>query len=472
MKKNTGAWVVIIVLMVATMTCCKDKNSENSENNPINDWILENMQVYYLWENKLPAKTDKSLYPADYFETLLYKPTDRFSWIEENYVDLMNSFSGVVKEAGYDFNLFQISGTNNVAGGITYVKPGSPAEQAGLKRGDYFTTINKRQMTVNNYSTLLDEIGEAHTLGIITDENFTDISLSVVVYEENPILLDTIYTIESKKVGYLVYNFFAPDNGDGSKSYEKQLNTIFANFKSAPIDELVLDFRYNGGGYISTAIILSGMISNCTSADLFGFEQYNDVLTGYYLQKDTEFDKIYFEDMITRTNARGAIIESTPIEHLGMNRLYVLTSHGTASASELVINSLSPYLNNNIVLIGDVTYGKNVGSMTLYEKDVVKQKTNKWGMQPIVMKSANKEGFSDYGAGFPPDVAINEWDYDIKPLGNLEEPMLQAAIDHIFERTSQVRRSNIKQYKHIGSSIDRTPARQNMLITPRDLKSR
>ncbi|MDR0815042.1 MAG: hypothetical protein LBN37_04740, partial [Bacteroidales bacterium] len=345
-----------------------------------------------------------------------------------------------------------------------YIKPNSPAEKAGLKRGDVFSTINKKKMTVDNYQILLGETGEAHTLGIANDKTFsstTDVSLSVVVYKENPILLDTVYTIEGKQIGYLVYNFFAPDNGDNSRSYEKQLNDIFANFKSTAIDELVLDLRYNGGGYVSTAIVLSGMISNCTSQDLFGYERYNDILTEYFRDEEgADFEKMYFVDKITA---------NIPIVHLDTKRLYVLTSRGTASASELVINSLSPYL-NSIVLIGETTYGKNVGSVTIYEEDAVKQQTNKWGMQPIVLKTANKNNFSDYGKGFVPDVKVNELDYEIKPLGDTEEPMLQAAIDHIFGKTFQLKRSNIEQYRHLGSSIDRTPARRNMLVSPQKFK--
>ena len=145
----------------------------------------------------------------------------------------------------------------------------------------------------------------------------------------------------------------------------------------------------------------------------------------------------------------------------------MLTSSNTASSSELVINSLYPYL-NSIVLVGDTTSGKNVGSITIYEEDPVKQQSNKWGMQPIVLKSANKDGFSDYGKGFNPDIPIIELDYPILPLGDTEEPMLQAAIDHILGRPSSLNRtrSNIGQYKHLGSSIDRTPARRNMLVSP------
>ncbi|GHT24326.1 peptidase S41 [Bacteroidia bacterium] len=472
LKGRNFVWAIIIVLTGAASACHKDKNSDEGDKNAlINDWILENMQTYYLWEDKIPAKTDKTLNPDEYFETLLYRAEDRFSWIEENYVDLINSFSGITKEAGYDFNLFRTDEVN-VGGYITYVKPNSPAEKADLRRGDFFFTINQTPMTMNNYQTLLGETGKAHTLGVIDTvaEKIVDIPLLVVVYEENPILLDTIYTIDSKKIGYIVYNFFAPDNGSGNKSYEKQLNNIFTEFKSAAIDELVLDLRYNGGGYISTAIVLAGMISNCTVQDLFGYEQYNDILTRYYKEQDPDFYKIYFENLIITHNSRGQAIESVPIVHLDAKRLYVLTSYGTASASELVINSLSPYL-NSIVRVGETTYGKNVGSFTIYEEDAVKQQTNKWGMQPIVMKSANKNNFSDYGNGFVPDIEVNELKYDILPLGDTEEPLLQAAIDHILGRPSHLKpkakRSNIKQSTHLGSAIDRTPARRNMLVSPR-----
>jgi C-terminal processing protease CtpA/Prc len=292
-------------------------------------------------------------------------------------------------------------------------------------------------------------------------------SLAVVVYRENPILLDTVYTQEGKKIAYLVYNFFASDNNDGTMIYDKQLNDIFGRFKEEGVNELILDLRYNSGGSISSANALASMISNCTMQDVFSIEQYNDIVDAYFLEEyGGDYNTIPFMDYMIRTNSRGSAIEVTPIHHLGMQRLYVLTSYRTASASELVINALNPYLNNNIVLIGDTTVGKNVGSITIYEEDAVKRQTNQWGMQPIILQIANKIGFSDYLDGFPPDVEVDELEgiaeNDLKPLGDTEEVMLKAALDHISGKITPARKS-LKHGKPVGSFSDRVKARENMV---------
>ncbi|MDR1666446.1 MAG: hypothetical protein LBS03_01945 [Bacteroidales bacterium] len=476
MTKHFAKYLKTVVMATAwavTFLSC-NKDSDNGNNNQaVNDWILDNMSLYYLWEKHLPARTDKSLSPDAYFESLLYKD-DRFSWIQDNYIELINLLAGVVKEAGYDYGLRRMSNSEtDVIGYITYVKPGSPAQQAGLQRGDLFRTVNGQQLTIHNYGTLTDEMGANHTLRLIKqDGESIEKTLTVVEYKENPILLDTIYTREDKKIGYLVYNFFASDNNDGTMRYDKQLNEVFGRFIEEGVNELILDLRYNSGGSLLSSITLAGMISNCTSQDLFSIEQFNDIWSPYlreaYIEEygkahADDYNKDYFMDSITRKN-NGKKVEEVPIRHLGVERLYVLTSYRTASASELLINALNPYLNNNIILIGDVTVGKNVGSLTFYEENAVKQQTNKWGMQPIVVKIANKDGYSDYGQGFTPDVEVDELaEGSLKPLGDTEELMLKTALDHIAGAIIPTRKS-LERWKNIGSSADRVKARGNIII--------
>ena len=118
------------------------------------------------------------------------------------------------------------------------------------------------------------------------------------------------------------------------------------------------------------------------------------------------------------------------LNNIGSNltRLFVLTSSGTASASELIINGLRPYL--PVITVGDTTYGKNVGSITITD---TKNTTNTWGMQPIVVKVTNSVGFSDYSAGFAPDPANYDRDnyFILKPLGDINEPLLSKALNVI-----------------------------------------
>ncbi|MDR1666693.1 MAG: hypothetical protein LBS03_03240 [Bacteroidales bacterium] len=465
----TRKWLLLVcvVCIASAFSSCDKDDAKTEENNThVNNWILENMEVFYLWNDKIPSKTDKTLYPSDYFETLL-SDEDRFSWIQDNYTDLLNALSGVTKEAGYDFKLMKVTSTDpEVIGYITYVKPQSPAVAASLKRGDWFLTINGEQLTVDNYGTLLGGMGAAHKIGIVDwdTETIQEVSVDVTVYEENPLLLDTIYTMsEDKKVGYFVYNFFARDNGDGSMAYEKELNQMFGKFKEAAIDELIIDLRYNGGGAVITAQALASMVSGVSTSKVFGITQYNEQF-GQYLRGEygADYNKSYFIDALK--NEKGT--ETVPIHKLGLGKLYVLTSERTASASELLVNALTPFM--EVVMIGGVTVGKNVGSITIYEENPERQKTNKWGIQPIVAKFANSVGFSDYGYGFQPKIFVREDSTlnDIKPLGDVNELVLRAALNDIAGLTPAKTRAAVRTMRDpIGSSANRMPVRQNMYIT-------
>jgi C-terminal processing protease CtpA/Prc len=482
--------MMIILFTVLIISCNRDDGDESTiiggetenPNGEINEWILENMEVYYLWETHLPSKTDKTLSPDDYFESLLYHPDDRFSWIQENYLDLLNSLSGVSTEAGYDYNLTRMSQNGSeVIGYITYIKPGTPAAAAGLMRGNYFHKINGTQMTVNNYSSLIAQTSRQHTLGVSvlsgnTIVGIKNIALDVVEnYPENPILLDSIYNISDKKIGYFVYNFFARDKGDGSVSYEKELNNLFQKFKSERINELIVDLRYNSGGAVITTEALASMISGQPTDKVFYLEEYNQLLNKEFNRiYGKDYNKTYFIDNIERYNNSGRVIENIPINRLsGLSTLYCIVSRRSASASELLINGLKPYM--NVVLIGETTYGKNVGSITIYEDDPVKQKTNKWGMQPIILKIANANNFSEYGEGFIPDKEMYEHNTDtIKQLGDTEELLLHATINKIFGTEEDI----LPTTKHLGnqtsviaSSVDKTPARKNQYITPKKLRN-
>jgi C-terminal processing protease CtpA/Prc len=357
-----------------------------------------------------------------------------------------------------------------LVGIINYIKPNSPASETVLKRGDIFLTINGTQLTIDNYLQLLDQTSAPHVLGIDNGNTIQSVSLKVIRYEENPVLLDTIYAMGNKKIAYLIYNFFASDKGDNSYTYSRELNAIFGKYKQENVDELILDLRYNGGGSVDVAIALAGMISNRTSTDLFSIDQYNSIVHEESLiQYGNNYNKTFFSDfLITNYDENGRIIsQDTPIHKLtGLNRLYVLTSNHTASASELIINSLKPYM--EVILIGETTVGKNVGMYLFYERDPVKQKDNRWGMLPIVVKIFNANNQSDYTYGFTPDIPADEYiALPWLPLGNMREFLLERALDHIGVQPLNNLRSNGKGFylDPVISSFDRMPARRNLIVS-------
>ncbi|GHT41417.1 peptidase S41 [Bacteroidia bacterium] len=485
MSRKFSFALIVLGSLTLFSSCGEDDDPIGEEDDPIgeeirrnqnvNDWILENMDEWYLWNDKLPVKTNKNLDPKNYFESLLYRASDRFSGIQENFTELLESLSGVQLEAGYDFTGGGWD-ENSMAGLITYVKPNSPASQAGLKRGDFFLTINGARLPRNNdevLRNLQNALYANHTLEIIEGNSIREVPLSVVKYEENPIFLDTVYEISNKKIGYLIYNFFAQDNGDNSLAYVKELNQVFGKLQEQSINELILDLRYNSGGAMSTSVALASMIANRPSSDLFAKEEYNSLLDSYLREVGgANYNKTFFQDQIEKYDMKGTVLERVAINKLtGLNRIYVLTSSNrTASASELIINGLKPYM--DVVLIGTTTVGKNVGSVILYERDPQKQKNNTWGMLPIVFKIMNAANSSDYGNGFLPDVEVDEYQelplFPLFPLGDTEEVMLRTALTHIGVRAEK---NNLRaektapfSFRPVISSIDLTPARKNVVL--------
>src|SRR6185436_12247973 len=138
-KPLLGLWTVL--LFVTLISSC-NSNEPVSQNEYVNRWILEKMDLYYLWNKDIPNSPNKSQEPDVFFESLLSNE-DRFSWIQDNYQELLNSLQGVNKEAGYEFLLYR-DNTNpeNVLAQVVYVKTGSPAASKDLKRGDIITQIN------------------------------------------------------------------------------------------------------------------------------------------------------------------------------------------------------------------------------------------------------------------------------------------------------------------------------------------
>lgn len=415
----------------------------------VNGWIYDNMSVYYLWNDKLSKSPNYSLNPEDFFESILYKYNktsnpdgDRFSWIQEDYTELLGNLSGVAShEIGFEYILVGTDATlKQYYALVLYAMHGTDAELKGINRGRFITKINEQNITADNYKNLFGGTGTkklsmADFVYNETEKRYIlqssgDVTINMHNYfAENPIYLDTIYTVANNKIGYLVYNFFARDNGDKSNNYDKELISKLSNFKSKGVNEMVLDLRYNSGGAVSSAIALaSALVKNRSTKNVLTTSQYNSILHNALIKEEgANYNKDYFIDKIIGT--------TVAIPEMNLPRLYVLTSGWTASASEFIINGLKPYM--DVILIGETTYGKNVGSITIYEDDDPK---NKWGMQPIVVKFANSLGFSDFTAGFTPDYEIDEFEnLYLYSFGDTNDPLLGKALSLITGQTSFTR---------------------------------
>ncbi|MEI8084834.1 MAG: S41 family peptidase [Paludibacter sp.] len=445
---------------------CKDDVKGPSEDDKmsmyVNEWLYQNMSELYYWNTTLPAYASSSANPSDYFVSLKNK-ADRFSAIFASYNDILNELNGVsTADIGFDFQLYkENSYNNNVLGIVEYVKHGTPAEKQGIKRGDIFRRINGTQITILNYKEVINYLYDKSASSTITFALVANNSLydqtAVTVnkaanYQEDPVYMDTVYTVQNKKVGYLVYNFFTNDPGDGSMKYDLELNSVFQNFKTQNVSELIIDLRYNHGGMMSSAVHLSSMlVPNLTTNKVFAYTEFNQNYTDYF--NSSSFKSQYSENPFvtnfsTTIDAASPSTVKTPIQNIGNNlqRIFFLVGNGTASASEMVINGLSPFL--PVVLIGDTTVGKNVGSTLVND---TKNTNNQWAFMPIILKYFNKDHLSDFTQGFVPNFLVQD-DYS-NQLGNTNEDLLGKAISQISGLQGAPKPARVKRAL-LKSSLD------------------
>jgi carboxyl-terminal processing protease len=412
-----------------------------------NDFIWKGLNLYYLWKDSVPnlskerfasqkeLNTFLSGYskPETLFESLLYKPeslypkkgeyVDRFSWIVSDYLELEGMLQGTTKNNGVDFGLrYKSVNSTEIFGFVQYILPNSDASTKDIKRGDIFYAVNGTKLTASNYQTLLYST-ENYTLNLANYDggaispNGKSVTLTKTELSENPILINDVIVSGSHKIGYLMYNGFYPN-------YDTQLNDAFATLKSQGVTDLVLDLRYNGGGSVQTATRLASMITGQFTDQVFSKQQWNKDIQDYFEKEDSDALNNLF------TNKVGA----DPLNSLNMTKIYILTSKSTASASELVINGLKPYI--GVVQIGDYTTGKNVGSITIYDSPTFgkenRNPNHRYAMQPIVLKIVNAAGFGDYHKnGLTPTYELKENVANLGVLGTSSEPLLSTAIGRI-----------------------------------------
>jgi len=489
MKNKHLNWISILsfFLFIIVMVNCKKDPVEPpvptviKEATDVNKFVYNGLKDYYLWVDQVPnlivtkytVKDSLNAFlntftdPNVLFTSLLYKykTIDKWSFIVDDSKIIDNWIQGISETMGFDFMLARFGTTSNVFGFVRYVYKGSPAEKAGLKRGDLFMKVNDQQLTVTNYSTLLfNVLTYKLSLASISSANVISlngktVSMTAIQMQENPIQLDTVLNVGSFKVGYLVYNGFNAD-------FDLQLNDVFKKFKDAGIDRLVLDLRYNGGGSVQTAKYLASMIYGTATTKVFLKSQYNKGLQEYFVSTEGAESLIEnFTDKILKTATTTA---DTPINTVNMTKLYVITSDNTASASELLINGLKPYL--QVFNVGINTAGKYVGSFTIKDWDAkgVVNPNNNWAMQPIVVKIANSAGVSDYVDGLVPDYLLEEDIVNLMPFGDQNETLLKAVLNNIMglPQSAIVLKSQKLGLKRVFDSQDIRPFSKQMYINP------
>ena len=443
---NSRCFFLYLFLFSLLFTSCFEDNDDNGAlASEINDFVWKGMNASYLYKqeisdldnNRFNDSEEYASYlnsynsPENLFESLIYERDniDKFSLIVDNYIELEQYLSGVSLSNGLNFGLVYLpNSTNEIFGYVRYVNNGSEADLANINRGDIFRSIDDIPLSIDNYSDLLSQ--EVYTVNFanyfnnntedVSDDtielNDINIELQKVPLIKNPVHHYSTLNYSGGKIGYLMYNQFV-------SNYDDYLKTIFSEFKSNSVDELILDLRYNPGGSINSAIVLASLITGQFENEIFNTEQWNNDIQNYWLNNNPEY-------LINRFMS----FQSS----LNLSRVFILTTRSSASASELIINCLKPYI--NVIQIGTTTYGKYQASVTLYDSENFSNqnvnRSHNYALQPLVLKTLNANGVTDYYNGISPDYEYEERAFDMGQVGNINEPMLNFTFGIIDSRIS------------------------------------
>ena len=431
--KILKVFLIAIVIGSFTFSCFEDRDDNVILASSINDFVWKGMNAVYLYKAEIPNLANDRFStneeygnylnsyssPESLFESLIYdrQTTDRFSFMVDDYIawEQLNQGSTIANGLRYYYN-----GSSALA--IRQVVPNSPADIAGLKRGQYIIQIDGQDITDANVNDLLSQ--DTYTLYFAdlndngtpetTDDFFTangkTQTLTKTLITDNPVYQTEIIDVDGEKLGYVLYNRF-------NLTFNTQLNDAFGEFKVANIKHLVIDLRYNPGGSVNTASLLGSMVTG----------QFNDQI----------FSKLIYNDELQQFNYNYTFVnnfDGNNINSLSLDKVYILTTDLSASASELLINSLKKYI--TVVQVGDYTYGKTQASLTVYDSPDFLTKNNinpnhTYAMQPLVANSINVNDEPVPGTGLPPDLEIFETFYNLGTFGDVNEPLLARAIADI-----------------------------------------
>ena len=437
--KTKIRYIALTLLIGFSYGCFEDNDDNTTGSTSIKDFVWKAMNSVYLYNANVPdladdrfiTETDYNSFldgyssPEDLFEDLVFdrENVDRFSIITSNYFELEQSLSGVSKRSGAEFNFYLVPGsTTEVFGIVRLILPNSNASQTSLTIGQVFNKVNGTTMTTSNYRSLFNNDSYTINLANYDDNNTNDVSddsisdtaeditLIKSIYTENPVYKTEVFNLNNKKIGYLMYNGFVGE-------FDSELNNAFGTFKAENIDHLILDLRYNPGGSVRTATALGSMITGGFNNQVFATLKYNEDL------QNNNYDYVFTDEL---TNG-------TSINSLNLDEVYVLTSGASASASEMIINSLKSYI--TVVHIGSSTVGKSQASQIIYDSSnfgrVNANSTHTYALLPLIAITVNKNNTSVHSSGLVPDIEFKEKAANYGILGDPTEPLLEAALNEI-----------------------------------------
>lgn len=366
-----------------------------------NRWVYSEMNRQYLWREDLPDSTacDYDLAPKEFFYSIL-SDKDRFSYLTFN-----PTYSGrSARNYGFAFQPCEDKAGNQAAY-ILYVTSSS-ARKSGLRRGDIIEFRNDGDIL--DISLLTMQNGILNPSG----DHF-ELTLNDMQDKPSSVLLDTVYVVNNHAIGYLCYLEYGE---------VRDLTASLQRFKNERITDLILDLRYNPGGYVNTSRYLcNSIVPQAAYGGIFQQCSYNDILTEYY-DRTTGAGRTYsFYEYPTDPDKETL---GSQLYGLQLQRLHVITSRHTASASEATIICLRPYM--EVIIIGEQTVGKGVGSWTIFDPEY------DYALQAITMRYYNSLGETTPDEGLMVDYYVPDgFSSSKKDIGDTDEPLLHKALEVI-----------------------------------------
>ena len=474
MKKWFAYSLIAIISAISLTSCFQDNDDVFASDNVIKNFVYRGMNAFYLYKPEIPVLANDTFAtieeleefhepfetPESFFRSLLFdeetsNPDRFFSIIVSDYIALEQAFAGTTLNNGMEFGLVGESGSaTNIYGYVRYVLPNSDAAAQGIQRGMIFNQIDNIQLTRENRFVLLGQ--DSYTIGLadlnngVATYNGTDISLTKGSITENPVFLTTVIDQGSQRIGYLMYNSF-------TANFDEELNNAFTNLQAQGITHLVLDLRYNGGGSVRSSIILGSLISGQPTTDVFSTEEWNPEIQAQLQANNPDRLTNFFRS----TTANG-----TALSTLGLSKVHVITTGASASASELVMVALDPYI--DVIHVGDDTAGKFQASTTLYDSSnfgrADANPAHRYALQPLIFKSVNSAGFTDFIDGLQPDIQLREDFENLGVLGDPTEPLLAACLADIQANGRPADEPQNQRYELISGSMEMKPFSTEMYV--------
>ncbi|MBN1926497.1 MAG: hypothetical protein JW798_11735 [Prolixibacteraceae bacterium] len=394
--------VLIIAVFVQVFVACESFPTDPPEKTA-NEYIYEKFLDWYLWYEQIPDIDPNGIESEEALIDSIKFPDDRWSFTAP-YSEVLKWYqSGEYTGFGAGF----VIDSDRIIK-ISLVYENSPLGRNGVERGwkvlsiNGFTTneIDSVNAALSSNGEVLFEM-EDHQGGL---HSFTATREAI---SANSVLYSEVLNVDGHNIGYFVLNSFIGTSPD-------ELRTVIDSFNNDNITDLIVDLRYNGGGLNNAAYQLVGMIGG-------------ELVKGQVISSLIHNDKHTDKDVPTTSAYDGPVFEA--------QNVYFITTGRTASASELVINSLEPY--TDVTLVGSDTHGKPVG---MY---IFKVEKLDLAILPISFKSINSMGYGDYYNGLPVDIAQTD-DLDHN-WGDPEEAMLKKTLDFIVNPALSLTQPTLKK---------------------------